>query len=86
MANDKYKEIQALSDADLKAELVDVENQYQKLQFDHVLTGLDNPIQIRGMRRDIARLKTEIRKRELGTASEEALANRSKIRSRRRRK
>jgi len=38
------------------------------------------------MRRDIARLLTEVRKRELGQMTPEELSKRSKIRERRRRK
>jgi len=46
--------------------------------------GLDNPVSLREFRRDIARLRTEVRSRELKNMSEEQLANRSKIRRRRR--
>ena len=45
---------------------------------------LDNPILLRGIRRDIARINTEIRRREVSNMTEEEVANRSKIRSRRR--
>ena len=85
MATKKYLELQDFSDTDLQAELDATENKYQKMQFDHAVTGLDNPMLIREVRRDIARLKSEIRRRELAGASEETLANRSKIRARRRR-
>jgi large subunit ribosomal protein L29 len=57
----------------------------RKRKFDHATKGLENPIFLREIRRDIARLKTEIRRRELANASKEALAKRSKIRERRRR-
>lgn len=84
MATKKYIELQDYSDADLADELVNIETQYQKLKFDHAIRGLDNPIAMREVRRDIARLKTEIRHREVAKMSEEELANRSKIRARRR--
>ncbi len=86
MASKQFIELQELSDADLSAELREVESQYQKLKFDHAIRGLENPIILRQVRRNIARLKTELKRRELAAASEEVLANRSKIRSRRRRK
>ncbi len=86
MASKKYLELQEFSDTDLASELEQTEFQYQKLQFDHAIKGLENPLVLREVRRDIARLKTEIRRRQLGAMSEEALANRSKIRERRRRK
>ena len=74
-----------LSLEDLRAELADLETGYRDLKFDHYTKGLANPLELRDHRRDIARLKTEIRKRELANLSEEELANRSKIRKRRRR-
>lgn len=86
MASKKYIELQEFSDEDLQAELNATEVQYQKLQFDHAIKGLDNPLVLREVRRDIARLKTEARRRELNAMNEEQLAGRSKIRARRRRK
>lgn len=84
MANKNYLEIQNLTDVDLVAEANEVEEQYAKIKFDHAAQGLDNPLEIRKIRRDVARLKTELRKRELDKMSAEELANRSKIRERRR--
>jgi large subunit ribosomal protein L29 len=86
MASKKFLELQDYSEADLESELQTTEVQYQKLRFDHAIKGLDNPLVLREVRRDIARLKSEIRRRELATLSTEELASRSKIRSRRRRK
>lgn len=74
-----------LSLEDLRAELSDLETGYRDLKFDHYTKGLANPLELRDHRRDIARLKTAIRKQELSSLSEEELANRSKIRKRRRR-
>jgi large subunit ribosomal protein L29 len=86
MATKKYIELQDYSDSDLSDELANIEAQYQKLKFDHAIRGLDNPIALREVRRDIARLKTEIRRREVKNMSAEELANRSKVRARRRNK
>lgn len=84
MATKKYLELQEFSVTDLKNELVETTEQYRKMKFDHTTKGLDNPLTLREIRRDIARLKTEIRRRELEEMSEEELAKRSKIRQRRR--
>lgn len=84
MASKKYIELQSYSDADLANELKETETNYQKLQFDHSVRGLDNPLRLREVRRDIARINSEIRRREIGSLSEEQLAGRTKIRSRRR--
>ncbi len=85
MATKKYLELQDYSDADLKSELENIENQYQKLQFDHTIRGLDNPLTLREVRRDIARLKTEIRRREIAAMNEEDLNGRDRLRDRRKR-
>ena len=86
MATKKFLELQEFSDADLQSELRDTEAQYQKLKFDHAIKGMDNPLVLREVRRDIARLRTEIRRREIAAMTPEQLANRSKKRARRRRK
>ena len=86
MASEKFKQLQDMSDADLRTELEGTLTQYQRLKFDHVIKGLENPIGLRDIRRDIARLRTEVRKREVAAMSETELANRSKIRARRRAK
>lgn len=83
MATNKFEALQDMSDSDLQNELKDISERYHKLKFDHAIKGLDNPIALREIRRDIARLNTEIRRREMATYSNEQLAQRSKIRSRR---
>jgi large subunit ribosomal protein L29 len=84
MATKKFLELQDFSDSDLQSELETTQGQFQKLKFDHAVKGLDNPLVLREVRRDIARLQTEIRRREVANMSEEQLAKRSKIRNRRR--
>jgi large subunit ribosomal protein L29 len=86
MASNKFLELQNFSDEELQAELEATERSYQKMKFDHAVTGLENPLTLREVRRDIARLNTEITRRKLASASEEVLAKRSKIRARRRAK
>ena len=86
MASNKFTELQGFSDADLQSELTSVEEQYLKMNFEHATRGLEKPQELREVRRDIARIKTEIRRREVAAMSEEQLAGRSKIRERRRRK
>ena len=85
MASKKFLELKEFSDADIKAELEQIEAQYVKMRFEQTTRGLENPLLIREVRRDIARIKTEIRRREVEAMSEEELAGRSKIRARRRR-
>lgn len=84
MATKISLELKELSDAELKNDLAETQEEYTKLKFDHAVKGLDNPLDLKEVRRNIARLKTEERRRELSAASESDLAKRSKIRARRR--
>lgn len=61
----KSAEIKDLSINDLQEKIVDMELMQQKVVITHSISPLENPLQIRWSRRDIARLKTELRKREL---------------------
>lgn len=83
MASKKFIELQGFTDEQLASELEELQSQYQRLKFDHAVKGLDNPMVLREMRRDIARLHTEIRRRQLANMSEAELAKRSKLRARR---
>jgi len=85
MASNKFTELQGFSDADLQNEMTNIQEQYQKMNFEHATQGLEKPEELREVRRDIARIKTEVRRRELAAMSAEQLAGRSKIRERRRR-
>ena len=49
---------------DLKARLEEDKQRLKKLEFAHTISPLENPMTIRGLRRDIARLKTELKNRE----------------------
>ena len=86
MATKKFLELQELTDTDLITELEGSESEYNKARFDHSVKGLDNPLELRDMRRDIARIQTEVRRRELSQMTPEEIAKRSKIRARRARK
>ena len=79
-----YIELKEMSDGDLQTELKTINSQYQKLRFDHTIKGLDNPVNLRNTKRDIARIKTEIRRREMDVMTPAQTAKRSKIRLRRR--
>jgi large subunit ribosomal protein L29 len=63
---DFVKSLNGLSDSDLKVRLEEDKLRLKKLEFAHAISPLENPMTIRGVRRDIARVKTEIRKREIG--------------------
>ena len=69
MANKKYdfnKSLKSLSIVDIKARIDEDQLRLKKLEFAHAISPLENPMSIRGLRQDIARLKTELKKKELG--------------------
>lgn len=63
--NDFVKSLTGLNEQDLKARILDDEQRLKKLQFAHGLSPLENPMSIRTLRREVARLKTELKKRTL---------------------
>jgi large subunit ribosomal protein L29 len=54
-----------MSTDDLKARIKEDEMRMKKLTFAHAITPLENPMSIRDIRRDLARMKSELKKREL---------------------
>ncbi len=63
---DFNKTIKDLNLNDLKAKISEDQLRLKKLEFAHAISPLENPMNIRGLRRDIARLKTELKKKEMG--------------------
>ncbi|WP_420457764.1 50S ribosomal protein L29 [Neolewinella sp.] len=86
MASNKTLELRDISDSDLRDQLNETTGSFEKMKFDHTVNGIENPLQLRTVRRDIARIKTEIRRRELASLPAEALEKRDDIRRRRRKK
>ena len=64
--NDFAKSLLTLSQADLLAKIKEDEISMKKLTFAHAISPLENPQSIRALRRDIARLKTQLRKTQIG--------------------
>lgn len=63
---DFKKSIQALNEQDLIARIQEDELRLKKLEFAHAISPLENPMTIRNLRREVARLKTELQKKQLG--------------------
>ncbi len=61
----KKEEIKELSTADLRERLVEMEKEYRQLTINHSISPIDNPAKITADRKMIARVKTELRQREL---------------------
>jgi large subunit ribosomal protein L29 len=54
----KIYEIKELSPAELEQRLRDLQEEYQNFRFQHATRQLDNPLRLRFIRRDIARIRT----------------------------
>jgi large subunit ribosomal protein L29 len=63
---DFKKSIQGLSEQDLQARIKEDELRLKKLEFAHAISPLENPMSIRSLRRELARLKTELKKKQVG--------------------
>ncbi|MCR5679952.1 MAG: 50S ribosomal protein L29 [Prevotella sp.] len=61
----KNKEIRELETKDLAERIEESVEKYNQMKFNHNVTPLENPSLIKAARRDIARMKTELRQREL---------------------
>jgi len=61
----KTNEIKELATQDLVERLEGAVAQLQQLKLTHAISPLENPSQLKLMRKDIARMKTELRQREL---------------------
>lgn len=61
----KNSEIKALSSADLLERLKVEQESLQRLKFGHAISPIENPSQIGKARKLVARLKTELRSKEI---------------------
>ena len=61
----KNNNIKEMSSQDLEKEVSELKSELFKLRFNLATSGLDNPLKIREVRRQIARAKTELRQRQL---------------------
>ena len=62
----KANEIRQMTDQELSTQLLDLKSELFNLRFQLATGQLDNPMRIKVVRKDIARIKTVIRERELG--------------------
>lgn len=62
----KADEIRQLTDDELKRKLAELKEELFNLRFQMATGQLDNPMRMKAVRRDIARVKTIQRERELG--------------------
>jgi len=63
---DFVRSLKDLSETDLQARIQEDELRLKKLEFAHAISPLENPMSVRSLRRDLSRLKTELRRRAIG--------------------
>jgi|TARA_B110000967_G_scaffold27945_1_gene25917 large subunit ribosomal protein L29 len=61
----KQIEVSKLSNEELSEKLGESKKSYSELKMTHAISPLENPIQLRALRRTVARIATEITKREI---------------------
>lgn len=61
----KPNELREKSIVELNEELADLKEELFKLRFQHAINQLENPLKLQSVKRDIARVKTILREREL---------------------
>lgn len=61
----KQQVISELSTNELRERLVEEKKQFSKLKMNHAISPLENPMKIKDYQRTIARMHTELRKRDL---------------------
>ena len=61
----KANELRKLSVEELNTKLADLKAELFNLRFQHTINQLDNPMRITAVKKDIARIKTVIREKEL---------------------
>mgnify|MGYP001053738958 CR=1 FL=1 len=66
----KQSEIKELSLEDLRERLELSKDNYSKMKLNHSVSALENPQEIKVLRKSIARIATEIRKREIEKVNE----------------
>jgi len=64
--NDFVNSLKDQSETDLVSRIREDEQRLKKLEFAHAISPLESPVNIRLLRKDIARLKTELTKRKIG--------------------
>ena len=61
----ELKKMREMKDVELNAELEKMKKELFNLRFQHVTGQLENPVKMREVKRNIARVKTIIREKEL---------------------
>jgi large subunit ribosomal protein L29 len=83
MASKRNIELKGMSLETLQSEVSTAKQDLGRMKFDHASKGLQDPKVIGETKKDVARMLTELRAREISAMSTEDVAKRAKIRLRR---
>ncbi|NMB34350.1 MAG: 50S ribosomal protein L29 [Clostridium sp.] len=61
----KAKDIREKTQDELEKDLLDLKSELFKLRFQHAASRLENPMELKNVKRSIARIKTVLKEREL---------------------
>ena len=61
---DFVKGVREMNESDLNARIREDEMRLKKLEFAHAITPLENPMSIRDLRKDLARMKTVLKQKK----------------------
>ena len=64
----ELKKMRDMTEVELNTELGKMKKELFNLRFQHVTGQLENPVKMKELKRDIARIKTIIREKELAKA------------------
>ncbi|MDD3065426.1 MAG: 50S ribosomal protein L29 [Endomicrobiaceae bacterium] len=66
MKQKNWQEIKSMSDKELAAKLTELEEKYYKIKFRNATSPVKNPLEIRELRKTIARIKTLLAQQKKG--------------------
>jgi large subunit ribosomal protein L29 len=83
MASKRYTELHGMAVEAIQGEITAAKQDLARMMFDHAAKGIENPLAIGETRKEIARMLTELRAREIAALNPDQVSKRSKIRLRR---
>ncbi len=83
MATKRYTELQGMAADAIQSEIAAAKVDLGRMTYDHAAKGIEDPRVIGQTKKEVARMLTELRAREIKAMSPEQVAGRSKIRLRR---
>lgn len=65
-STDIKNEIQSLSESEIVSKINETKQQLNRMTFSHAITPIENPMNLRKTRKEIAIMQTALRKKQLG--------------------